>query len=877
MAEIHSCPDMEFIERFVRGELEQGTQSSMLAHVEGCSACQKLVEVVRANEPFSSDWDGASSSPAWGSAGGTPISGYEILHEVHRGGQGVVFAAIQTSTKRSVAVKLLHMGAFAEPRHRRRFEREIDLAASLNHPNIVTVFDSGETETGELFLAMELVDGHPLNEHLDAHDLTIDQRLELFTKVCQAVHHAHQHGILHRDLKPGNILVDTDGEPRVVDFGLAKNLDVEAAGESFDTMPGVFVGTLAYSSPEQLQGRPEDVDVRSDVYGLGVILFQLLTGALPYDVSGTLVAVAMQIMGGEPRRPSAVDDSVGHELDAIVAKALEKRPKDRYQSVAELSADVENFLRGDPVLARSDSGLYVLRKRMRRHRLPLAALSLIFLSLVTATIVSSVFWRRSEADRERVTRERNHLQEVRDFQARMIAMANPYTDGHLVTVAELLDSAARDLAGEYEKQPDLRAELEMTVADSYAGLALYELAARHYAEAWALFRELRGEDDPVTIDARVGLVGARAHSEPGEQTHRDLVDMMGLCRELLGPDHRTTLLATTTLARLLQDQGKLAEAEALFRQNVEVQEPFEEERMDDFLTSLQNLAACYLTQVRYEEAEEIQRQVYEWRDRVLGSEHSATLTAANVLGQTWTYLGRHEEAEDLLRRTLDSRRRIYGDRSWVTCHSLNALGLCLMAGGEYEEAREVLTEAVATGKEVLPPHDVGLLRVQRSLGGALWKLERIDEALTVLRETYADLVEHHGPTHPDTIATQLGVGCALQAGKQPAAAVRTFEELLEACPETHPDRVAFLSQTKMFLGISLFQLGRPTEGEQRLLEALEDLEGELGVGHPGTQVALATLVTVYEQLGREEDAARYRARLTEATVNEMDTEPGDPR
>ena len=866
---------MEFIERFVRGALEQDTQSSMQAHVEDCSACEKLVEVLRANEAFKSDWSTPATDPVQGPATGGSISGYEILHEVHRGGQGVVFAAIQTSTKRSVAVKLLHMGAFAEPRHRRRFEREIDLAASLNHPNIVTVFDSGETETGELFLAMELVDGHPLNEHLDAHDLTIDQRLELFTKVCQAVHHAHQHGILHRDLKPGNILVDTEGEPRVVDFGLAKNLDVEGAGESFDTMPGVFVGTLAYSSPEQLQGRPEDVDVRSDVYGLGVILFQLLTGALPYDVSGTLVAVAMQIMGGEPRRPSALDDRVGHELDAIVAKALEKRPKDRYQSVAELSADVENFLRGDPVLARSDSGLYVLRKRLRRHRLPLAGLSLIFLSLVTATIVSSVFWRRSEADRERVTRERNHLLEVRDFQVRMIAMANPYTEGHLVTVAELLDSAARDLAGEYEKQPQLRAELEMTVADSYAGLAMHELAAKHYAAAWELFRELRGEDDPITVDARVGLVGARAHSEPGEQTYQDLVQMLDHCREQLGPDHRTTLLASTSLARLLEDQGKLDEAEEIFRQLVDINQRFRDDRMDEYLTSMQNLASCYLTQVRYEEAESIQRQVYEWRNRELGSEHSATLTAANVLGQTWTYLGRHEEAEDLLRRTLESRRRIFGDRSWVTCHSLNALGLCLMAGGEFEEAREVLTEAVATGKEVLPPHDVGLLRVQRSLGGALWKLDRIDEALSVLQDTYADLVEHHGPTHPDTVATQLGVGCALQAGRQPAEAVKVFEKLLEICPETHPDRVAFLSQAKMFLGISLFQVGRPAQGEAQLLEALEDLESELGVGDPGTQVALAALVTVYEQLGREEDAARYRTRLTETTVEEMDTKPGD--
>ena len=856
-----TCPDLEEIERSVRGEIDDAAAESLATHLERCPECASLVEEVRSNELFQSDWQRAWAGTSPGSAVDARIPGYRLEREVHRGGQGAVFAAHQESTNRLVAVKLLHQGAFATAQQRRRFEREIDLSASLDHPNIVTIFDSGRTETGELFFAMELVDGAPLHEHLAEHSLTVDERLRLFSSICAAVHHAHQRGILHRDLKPGNILVDRDGQPRVVDFGLAKPLEVSAADGSLETIPGMFVGTLAYASPEQLQEESGGVDVRSDVYGLGVILFQILTGDLPYDTTGALVNVALKILQGEPTRPSSIDPGLDVELDAIVAKALEKRPRDRYQSVAELRTDVESHLRGDPVLARSDSGWYVLRKRFRRHRLGITTAAVVFLSLVVATVVSGVFWHRSATDRDNAIRERNSLREVRDFQVRMIAMANPYAEGRTVTVAELLDSAGRDLAGEYQDQPELRAELEMTVADSYAGLKLHHQAEAHYSAAWELFREQRGEHDPVTLEAGLGRATAMAATRPVEEAERLLVEEVELLREQLGAGHDHTQNAVSALAHFRENQGRLEEAEELFRQVIELDREGEPVDREALIASLQNLGGCLLTQGHPEKAEPILREVFEWREQHKGPEHSTTLTTANILGQTWFYLGRLDEAEEILRHTLEARRRIFGDESWVTCRSLNALGLCLLESDEVEEACGILQEAVRFGRDVHPPHDFEHLRVERTLGGALWQLGRLDEALEVLEGAHAALEEHHGAGHPDAIATLLGISCVLQAGHQFDSAATVFKSVLSVCPDSHPDRESFLAQARLYRGFCLLQIDRLDEAEELFLEAFEALEAELGPTHQRTRIAIEALVGVYDRTGRPEEADRYRGLL----------------
>lgn len=292
------------------------------------------------------------------------ISGYKILKQIGRGGMGVVFKAVQLSTKRLVALKVLLEGPLASESSRRRFEREIALAAQLRHPNIIPIYDSGAAG-GRMYYAMEHVFGQALSAHIEIHEVSLPAKLRLFVKICNALSHAHQRGVIHRDLKPSNILVDSDGEPHVFDFGLAK------AGAFVDTTTSVtaqIVGTPAYMSPEQAAGDPSAIDTRTDVYSLGIVLYEVLVQRMPYDTGGALGKVLQNVAQAEPTPPNRIDSRIGSELSAIVLKALEKSKESRYQSVDAFSSDIQRYLAGEPISAQPASGLYLLRKVAWKYR-----------------------------------------------------------------------------------------------------------------------------------------------------------------------------------------------------------------------------------------------------------------------------------------------------------------------------------------------------------------------------------------------------------------------------------------------------------------------------------------------------------------------------
>lgn len=299
------------------------------------------------------------------------IGGYVLHEEIGRGGMGVVYKALQVSTKRIVALKVMLAGPFASASVRRRFKREIELAARLQHPNIVRVLESGRVER-QRYYAMDYVEGAPLDRHLAAARPDRKAIVRLFTRICDAVDYAHGHGVIHRDLKPANILVDDEGAPHILDFGLAKPIEEAGREATFATgvsTPGQIMGTLPYLSPEQAAEEPGEVDARTDVYALGVMLYEALTGALPYDVTGRLSEIIRRIVEDPPRHPSSSPGWRDGELDAIVLKALEKEKDRRYQSAQELGADLHRYLEGEPILARPPGRLYVLRKKLRRHRI----------------------------------------------------------------------------------------------------------------------------------------------------------------------------------------------------------------------------------------------------------------------------------------------------------------------------------------------------------------------------------------------------------------------------------------------------------------------------------------------------------------------------
>ena len=389
-----TCPTQEQLQRHLAGE----TVAHLEAHLGECAECRQLADDLSLLSELQSVF--GSSSPNVAARRAVTVEkfpGYSDLEELQRGAQGVVYRAVQDETQRVVALKVLLNGAFATQRQRLRFQREVELAAKLRHPNIVTVYDSGE-HNGNLFYAMEYIEG----QRLDAFSReTLDHEqqrglIEIVRDIAAALGHAHTKGILHRDLKPANILVDRERTPHILDFGLARQADASDA-----TRSGEFLGTLRYASPEQACAEPDQIDIRTDVYSLGVILFEIVTGRMPYEVDGSLHEVIGNIRDADPESPSRIAAGIDSDLDTIILKCLAKSQDRRYQTGGELADDLQRYLAGDPIDARRDSQLYVIGKLIRRYRYAVVAAATVFVTICAALVLTLVMLQQVSDERDK--------------------------------------------------------------------------------------------------------------------------------------------------------------------------------------------------------------------------------------------------------------------------------------------------------------------------------------------------------------------------------------------------------------------------------------------------------------------------------------------
>jgi len=729
---------------------------------------------------------GEEDDSAWHptAPGGTSIGPYRVLREIGRGGMGVVYEAQQERPKRSVALKVILGGRHVDATTVRMFQREAESLARLKHPGIAAIYESGSTDEGQHYFAMELVQGRPLSEYLQEKGAAtsraqVRDRLALFRKICSAVAYAHQRGVIHRDLKPSNILVmeraertgssaaeGTDPAPdiKVLDFGLARIADPDAEAATALTAIGHIQGTLPYMSPEQVRGRRDEIEVRTDVYSLGVILYRMLTGQPPYVVEGKEFVEAARIVCEQAPRPlgaaAGKPAKFDPDLSIIVLKALEKEPARRYATVAALDEDLARYLGGQPILARPPSALYQIRKLMGRHKVPFAAAGVLLVAIVGSAIVAIVQAERIAAERDRANRETKTARRVSEFLTGLFKVSDPdEARGNAITAREILDKGTETIGKDLAGEPEVLARLMLTIGTVYANLGLYRTALPIVEQSVETERRILGEENLETLAAMHALATLYTNLARYPEAEKLYAQVIEDRRRLLGEEHPDTLSSMAALAFVDLILGRYAEAEKVYGHVLEVRRRTLGTDHPDTLTTMAGLANVYQAERRYPEAVALFLPAIQGLRRVLGEDNSITLATTGSLANVYVRQERFAEAEKLHRETLDSLRRILGDDHPRTLEAMNELAYLFDDQGRNAEAEALYSDTLARRRRVLGEDHPSTLTSMNNLANIYAVEGRHAEAEALFLESLQRVRRVLGENHPDVANTLYNLGC----------------------------------------------------------------------------------------------------------------------
>jgi eukaryotic-like serine/threonine-protein kinase len=793
---------------------------------------------------------------------------YRILGVLGEGGMGVVYLAERSDLKNQVAIKVLR-DAWLSPSRRERFAREQRTLAQLNHPSIAQLYDADTLPDGTPWFVMERVEGAPLTEYCRQRQSSLEERLQLFRSVCEAVQYAHSNAVIHRDLKPSNILVKNDGTIRLLDFGIAKQ--IESLDLSVDqTMTGLRLLTPAYASPEQIRG--ERVGVQTDVYSLGVILYELLAGQLPFDLSNlTPAEAATVITEHEPGKPSvaakrtttsadipAVADVAWADLDVLCLTAMHKELQRRYRSVEALIRDVDHFLAGEPLEAQADTLGYRIGKFVRRNRRPVIATAVAFTAVVGLVVFFTVRLARA---RNLAQAKAAQTQRIQQFMMNLFQggdeAAGPAMDMKVVTMMDRGVQQAQALNADPREQADLYE----TLGSIYQRLGKLDRADSLLQQAFDERRQLLGQNSTEAAESLVALGELRSDQARYEEAEKFIRQGLDIEKRSLPRDNSAVLTAETALGGVLASRGNYDQAIPMLEEAVRVQSSGGAAGIPGLANSLSELASAHYQAGHYTIADPLFRRLLEIHRQLYGARHPLVADDLFSLGAVQQDLGYYPEAEKFCRQSLDITQSYYGVNHPKTAADLTALGRALLYQNKFDEATGMLQQALAIQEHIYGPDHPAVAEAVNELGNLASLQSHYDEAEKQFRRV-ADIYRAIYGDHHYLVAIALSnLAYNYLNKKDYPRAEELFRDVVRRFTET-------LSADNVNTGIAHIKLGRTLLRENHYADAqVESLAGYdnlMKQANPGTsylRAARKDLAAEYDALKQPEKSAKFRAEL----------------